>query len=209
MLSYHLERGEFMYKQKKIIFFTLLLLLIMIAILYLNSQNQRQGTEGTKVMNFLSNIERTSNSDFLFTTLKNKKIEIDVEDKIFNIKGMEDKTIFLKVFGWDCKFCKQEIPELVQLKNELGEAFEVIAIEAQNSSTEENLKQMKAHNINYPIVSGIAQEKFYAYLQEKYAWTGIIPLTIVIGKGGKVLAFELGAKSYSLAELMKAALERN
>jgi peroxiredoxin len=97
---------------------------------------------------------------------------------------------------------------LVNLKNKLGDSFEVIAIEAQEYSNEESLKYIKEYGINYHIIPGESHADFYAYLQEKYAWTGIIPLTIVISKAGDVLAFELGAKSYSLSGLMKAALLR-
>ena len=176
--------------------------------LYVINKDKTLSVKGTKVMDFISDVQILSNSDFLFETVNNKKIEIDVEDKFFKIKGMENKTVFLKVFGWNCKYCKKEIPELIKLKNRLGDSFEVIAIEAQNHTKEESLKYMEEYGVNYQIILGNSNSKFYAYLQEKYGWTGIIPLTIVIGKDGKVLAFEIGAKSYSLSELMKAALSR-
>jgi len=176
--------------------------------LYVINKDKTLSVKGTKVMDFISDVQILSNSDFLFETVNNKKIEIDVEDNFFKIKGMENKTVFLKVFGWNCKYCKKEIPELIKLKNRLGDSFEVIAIEAQNHTKEESLKYMEEYGVNYQIILGNSNSKFYAYLQEKYGWTGIIPLTIVIGKDGKVLAFEIGAKSYSLSELMKAALSR-
>jgi len=191
--------------------FKWLILLIIPAIVagfYFMGKDKELGLKGTKVMDFISNTKVLSSSDFLFETVKKQKIEIDVEDKIFKIKGMENKTVFLKVFGWNCKYCKKEIPELIKLKNKLGDAFEIIAVEAQEHTKEESLKYMKEYGINYHIVSGESQANFYAYLQDKYGWTGIIPLTIVIGKNGKVLAFEIGSKSYSLSELMKAALSR-
>ena len=192
-------------KLKGLILF--ILLGIIVAVYFIN-QNQKAQLEGTKVMTLFDDIKILSNSDFLFETVKKQKIEINVDDKIFKIKGMENKTVFLKVFGWDCKFCKKEIPELIKLKNELGDAFEVIAIEAQQYSNEESLKYIQEYGINYHIVAGASHANFYAYLQEKYGWTGIIPLTIVISKEGNVLAFEIGAKSYSISELMKAALLR-
>jgi len=186
----------------------LLIIPAIVAIFYFINENKKIDLEGTKVMDFISNTKILAHSDFLFETVKNQKIEIDVDDKIFKIKGMENKTVFLKIFGWNCKYCKKEIPELVKLKSKLGDAFEVIAVEAQQHTKEESLKYMKEYGINYHIVPGESQYKFYAYLQEKYGWTGIIPLTIVISKDGQVLAFEIGAKSYSLSELMKAALLR-
>jgi thiol-disulfide isomerase/thioredoxin len=181
---------------------------MVVAIFYYINKNKELELKGTKVVDLVSTKKIFSSSDFLFKTVKNQRIEIEVEDKVFKIKGMENKTVFLKVFGWNCRFCIKEIPELVNLKNKLGDAFEVIAVEAQEYSNEVSLKYIKEYGINYHIVSGKSQSDFYAYLQAKYGWTGIIPLTIVISKGGKVLAFELGEKSYSLSELMKAALLR-
>ncbi len=185
------------------------LIIVLTAIgLYFINQNKEIRVEGTKVMSFVANSNVLFGSDFVFETVQNEKIEIDVEDKVFKIKGMEGKVVFLKVFGWNCKYCKKEIPELVNLKNKLGDSFEIIAIEAQQYSNEESLKYMKAYGINYHIVPGEPHSKFYAYLQEKYGWTGIIPLSIVISKTGNVLAFEVGEKSFSLSELMKASLSR-
>ncbi len=190
-------------KVRGVVFFILFLVVIVVVYLLIGNRS----LEGTKVMEpkFDTSLTR---SKFLLETVKGKKIEIEAEDGIFKIKGMEEKTVFLKVFGWDCKFCKKEIPELVALKKQLGDAFEIVAVEAQHFSKEESLAYMKKYGINYHIVLGASQSEFYAYLQNRYGWTGIIPLTIVVSQGGRVLAFEIGAKSYSLSELMQAALLR-
>ena len=125
------------------------------------------------------------------------------------IEGLRDKLIFLKIFGWDCKYCKKEIPQLINLKKDLGDTFEVIAIEAEKHSNEESLKYIKKYGINYDIVNGNEQKRFYEYLKVHYGWSGVIPLTIVLDKGGNILAYEVGVKSYTLAELMKASLKKN
>ncbi len=154
-------------------------------------------------------IDKVTKADYTFETIDGTELEISVGDNAFYVKGLENKTLFLKIFGWDCQFCQKEIPQLINLKKELSDSFEVIAIEAQEHSVEESKEAIKKYGINYHIVSGDTHKDFYHYLQEKYGWTGIIPLTIVVAKGGKVLAFEVGEKSYSLAELMKMALLRN
>lgn len=195
-----------MSRQKSLIFFVSVVSVM--GLFYWFNQNKDEAMNGTRVVDLGQDVKRLPHSNFVFETVKNKKIEIDVADKIFKIKGMEEKTVFLKVFGWNCKFCNKEIPQLINLKDELGDAFEVVAIEAQHASKEESLQYIEEYGINYPIISGEPPLEFYAYLQKKYGWTGIIPLTIVIGKGGNVLAFEIGEKSYSLAELMKASLTR-
>ena len=147
-------------------------------------------------------------SIFRFKTIKGKEIILRTDNGKFKIEGMENRFVFLKIFGWDCKFCVKEIPELVKLKNNLGETFEVVSIEAQQHSKEESLKYMEKYKINYNVILGDEYQNFYAYLKVYYGWSGIIPLTIVLGKDGTVLAFELGVKSYTLAELMKASIQR-
>ncbi|MCH9739292.1 MAG: TlpA family protein disulfide reductase [Epsilonproteobacteria bacterium] len=152
----------------------------------------------------------TLNSEFNFETVHGTNINIQASDKQFKIKGMEEKLVFLKIFGWDCKYCKKEIPELIKLKRDLGDTFEVVAIEAQHASKEESLKQMEELGINYHIIAGDQYPRFQNYLKAHYGWSGnIIPLTIVLNKQGNILAFEAGAKSYSLAELIKASLTRD
>ena len=149
-----------------------------------------------------------TNNTFEFKSINGKVFKFTISDKTIRIKGLENKLVFLKIFGWDCKYCQKEIPQLINLKNDLGDTFDVIAIEAEQHSDEESLKYIKEYGINYNVVNGTGQKRFYEYLKTYYGWNGVIPLTIVLGKGGRILAYEVGAKSYTLAELMKASLAR-
>jgi thiol-disulfide isomerase/thioredoxin len=145
---------------------------------------------------------------FHLTAIDGTTFTLKTDKKKIVIEGMENKIVFLKVFGWNCQFCMKEIPELIELKTSLPNKFAVLAIEAQNTPKDVSLENIKKYGINYPVIQGEKQEKFYRYLQEQYGWTGIIPLTIVLSTQGDVLAFELGQKSYSLSELFKASLEK-
>lgn len=181
---------------------------------YINNKNNKiissepTDDQYTKVQSPENSLHPNLISTFTFKTINNKNITINTDNGKFKIDGLEDKLVFLKVFGWDCKFCIKEIPELVKLKNNLGETFEIVAIEAQQHSRKESLKYIEKYEINYDIILGNDYQRFYAYLKAYYGWSGIIPLTIVLGKDGTVLAFELGVKSYTLAELMKASIQR-
>ena len=194
---------------KKQGFIIILLTIIILGIIFFLNKSEILPNVNTEVDKVATKkIDETSRPDYIFEATDGTKLEVDVEDKAFYIKGLEEKTVFLKIFGWDCTFCQKEIPQLIKLKKELGDSFEVIAIEAQEHTIKESKEAIKKYGINYYVVPGDTHKDFYHYLQEKYGWTGIIPLTIVIAKGGKVLAFEIGEKSYSLAELMKEALLR-
>jgi len=159
---------------------------------------------------YLSAEKRSSldfNQSFIFNSMKNKTFNIEVTKKHFKVKELKGKVVFVKVFGWDCQYCKKEIPELIQLKNKFRTAFDIIAIESQHHSNEENLNLIEKNHINYHIVNGDRQKRFLDYLKEEYKWEGIIPMTIVIGTDGQVLAFEVGHKSYSLTTLLQTTLQ--
>ncbi len=151
----------------------------------------------------------TSNysENFIFNTSKGRVLHIKASKNNFKIEELKGKIIFLKVFGWNCQYCQKEIPELIKLKNNFKKAFDVIAVEAQHHSSQENIDLIKKNSINYNIVEGDKQKLFFNYLKENYGWTGIIPMTIVIGTDGKILAFEVGSKSYSLANLLHSTLK--
>ena len=161
----------------------------------------------TKVLEIKQTTPSSINHNrFQLQALNGKTFSIKAENRKFKITGMEGKIVFLKIFGWDCEFCKKEIPELIKLKNSLHDTFDVLAIEAQNHSDKQSKEFIEKYGINYNIVSGKGHKRFYTYLQKQYGWEGVIPLTIVLSKEGYVLAFEEGSKSYSLSELLKASL---
>ncbi|SFV56047.1 Thioredoxin [hydrothermal vent metagenome] len=160
----------------------------------------------TKVLEIKKTNYQINHYNFQLKALNGKTFNINAENRKFRISGMEGKTVFLKIFGWDCEYCKKEIPQLIKLKKSLSDTFDVIAIEAQNHSDKESKEFIKQYGINYNIVSGKEYKNFYTYLQKVYGWDGVIPLTIVLSKEGRVLAFEQGSKSYSLSELLKASL---
>ncbi len=200
---------------KIIILLTVAMLLLLGFYFYINNRlksrvmpNEPTDQRYTQLQSAKNSLHPDLVSTFKFKTVKDKEITVHTDNGKFKIEGMEGKFVFLKVFGWDCKFCVKEIPELVKLKNNLGETFEVVAIEAQQHSKSDSLKYMESYNVNYDVILGDDYQSFYAYLKNYYGWSGIIPLTIVLGKDGTVLAFELGVKSYTLAELMKASIQR-
>ena len=152
-------------------------------------------------------IHLNSNQNFIFNSIQSKKFNIVASKNQFQVKELKGKIIFLKVFGWDCEYCKKEMPELIQLKNKFKTAFDIIAIESQHHSNQENLNFIEKNHINYNIVNGERQKSFLDYLKQEYKWDGVIPMTMVIGTDGQILAFEVGYKSYSLTTLLQTTLQ--
>ncbi len=93
-------------------------------------------------------------SNFTFETIYGKSIKVGAEDRRMVVDGFQGKIVFLKIFGWDCQYCKKEIPELVHLKQELGDSLEIVAIEAQQHTKEESKGYKMRYGINYIIVDG-------------------------------------------------------
>ena len=147
------------------------------------------------------------NRNFIFKSVKDKTFNIKSYKNHIEIAEFKGRILFLKVFGWNCKYCQKEIPELIQLKNKFKSSFETVAIESQHHSKSENLSFIEKYNINYNILEGDNQEAFLNYLKDEYKWNGVIPLTIVINGSGKILAFESGYKSYSLTTLLQTTLK--
>ena len=185
--------------KKNNILFILLGIFLLVSIVFISIKIMNQDKKETPLL---------IKQNFTLTSIDGKSFHLKTEKKKITIEGMENKIVFLKVFGWDCNFCMKEVPELIDLQNSLSDKFAVLAIEAQNHTLETSLANVKKYGINYPIILGENKDKFYRYLQEQYGWTGVIPLTIVLSTKGDVLAFELGKKSYSLSELFKASLEK-
>jgi len=158
-----------------------------------------------------SNSKDSTNSgekrEFTFKTSQDEIFHIKAFPNHILVEELKGKILFLKVFGWDCEYCQKEIPELIKLKNKFSEAFDTIAIEYQHHLKSENLKFIKKYGINYHVVEGDKNIDFLNYLKHEYNWNGVIPLTVVIGADGRILAFEVGYKSYSLTTLLQTTLK--
>jgi len=194
-------KSELIKKDKKnkkiIIFFISLIIIIMSLFLF---------KEKDKISSLVS--DTPNQKSFVFKTIQGETFEIIASPKKFKIPKLNHKIVFLKVFGWDCKYCQKEIPELIKLKKQFDGAFDILAIESQHHSKEEDIKYIKEKGINYHVIAGDDYQDFLEYLKKYHGWNEVIPLSIVIGEDGRILAFEIGAKSYTLAELLKVSLQQ-
>ena len=174
--------------------FATILVLIVAGIYIYSNRKSKESLDYTK-------------KEFIFETSRDKKFHIKAFPNHLVVEELKGKILFLKVFGWSCEYCQKEIPELIKLKEKFSDAFDIISIEYQHHLKEENLEFIKKYGINYHIVEGDKNIDFLNYLKEEYNWNGVIPLTIVIGANGRILAFEVGYKSYSLTTLLQTTLK--
>ncbi len=192
-----------------IAFLVILLLLLLGYYFYSTKQSDVAQKSEIKVKKEKKILFPPMDKEFNFETIYGIDFKLRASEKKIKIDGLENKIVFLKIFGWKCKYCQKEIPQLIKLKKDLGDTFEVIAIESELHFDDESRRYVKEYGINYHIVNGAKCRDFYDYLKVYYGWSGLIPLTIVLGKNGNILAYEEGVKSYTLSELMKASIARD
>ena len=123
--------------KKLIIIFSTFIIAVIVAIgayFFMPTDNKQIKENSEKA------ISTSPNESFVFKTIKGQTFKIDASLQNFKIPKLQNRIVFLKVFGWDCKYCQKEIPELIKLKNQFDGAFDVIAIESQHHTTQENQK---------------------------------------------------------------------
>lgn len=118
----------------------------------------------------------------------------------FTLKGVQDgkdyslsqyrgKVVLLNFFTFFCGPCRQEMPHLSQMDQELkGRGFQTLGIAL--SSTPEQLKQLISQlGLKYPVLEGNdAVSKAYGNIE-------LVPMTFIIDKQGNIVQKILGARS--------------
>jgi cytochrome c biogenesis protein CcmG/thiol:disulfide interchange protein DsbE len=125
----------------------------------------------------------------------------------FTLKGVQDgkdyklsqfkgKVVLINFFTFFCGPCRQEMPELSQMYQELqGRGFQILGIGL--ASTPEQLKQIvKQLGLSYPVLEGNdAVSKAYGRVE-------LVPLTFIIDRQGNIVQKILGARSKADFEAM-------
>jgi cytochrome c biogenesis protein CcmG/thiol:disulfide interchange protein DsbE len=125
----------------------------------------------------------------------------------FTLKGVQDgkdyklsqfkgKVVLINFFTFFCGPCRQEMPELSQMYQELqGKGFQILGIGL--ASTPAQLMQIvKQLGLSYPVLEGNdAVSKAYGHVE-------LVPLTFIIDRQGNIVQKILGARSKADFEAM-------
>jgi peroxiredoxin len=125
----------------------------------------------------------------------------------FNLKAVQDgtgyslsqfkgKVVLVNFFTFFCGPCREEMPHLSQIHQELkGQGFQVLGIGL--SSTTDQLKQIVTQlNLAYPVLEGNDA------VSKDYGGVELVPLTFIIDKQGNIAHKVLGARSKADFEKM-------
>ncbi|MFZ5447420.1 MAG: peroxiredoxin family protein [Thermodesulfobacteriota bacterium] len=118
----------------------------------------------------------------------------------FNLKAVQDgkeyslsqyrgKVVMLNFFTFFCGPCRQEMPHLSQMYQELkGQGFQTLGIAL--ASTPEQLKQLISQlGLTYPVLEGNDT------VSKAYGGIELVPITFIIDRQGNIAHKILGARS--------------
>lgn len=111
------------------------------------------------------------------------------DGKEYSLSQFKGKVVLVNFFTFFCGPCREEMPHLSQMYQELkGQGFQTLGIGL--SSTPDQLKQLVTQlNVAYPVLEGNDA------VSKAYGGVELVPLTFIIDKQGNVAHKVLGARS--------------
>jgi peroxiredoxin len=114
----------------------------------------------------------------------------DMNGADVHLASYKGKIILLNFWATWCTPCKQEIPDLVTLQNQY--ANDVVVLGFSVDDTAEQLKEYATkYAMNYPVLVGAGHEN----IQEAYGPMWGIPVTVIIGRDGRIAKKQSGIRS--------------
>ena len=107
----------------------------------------------------------------------------------YSLSQFKGKVVLVNFFTFFCGPCREEMPHLGQMYQELkGQGFQTLGIGL--SSTPDQLKQIVTQlNLAYPVLVGNDA------VSKAYGGVELVPLTFIIDKQGNIAHKVLGARS--------------
>jgi peroxiredoxin len=111
------------------------------------------------------------------------------DGKEYSLSQFKGKVVLVNFFTFFCGPCREEMPHLSQIYQELkGQGFQALGIGL--SSTPDQLKQIVTQlNLAYPVLEGNDA------VSKAYGGVELVPLTFIIDKQGNIAHKVLGARS--------------
>ena len=117
------------------------------------------------------------------------KLKAVQDGKEYSLSQFKGKVVLINFFTFFCGPCREEMPHLSQIFQELkGQGFQTLGIGL--SSTPEQLKQIVTQlSLAYPVLEGNDA------VSKAYGGVELVPLTFIIDKQGNIAHKVLGARS--------------
>ncbi|WP_019219316.1 TlpA disulfide reductase family protein [Bartonella florencae] len=169
-------------------------------------QVEKMGTIRKAAKGFFANI-RFSDTLLDMNTLSFK----DLQGKDHKLSEFTGKPILINLWAIWCAPCRAEMPELAQLKRELGgENFDVIAINTDKTASSEKIQQF-LQNVDANNLVYYRDETMNIFNNVRKQGLALgLPITLLIDKNGHLIASYNGAAPWANADakaLIKAVIE--
>ena len=117
------------------------------------------------------------------------KLKAVQDSREYSLSQFKGKVVLINFFTFFCGPCREEMPHLSQMYQELkGQGFQTLGIGL--SSTPDQLKQIVTQlNLAYPVLEGNDA------VSKAYGGVELVPLTFIIDKQGNIAHKVLGARS--------------
>ncbi len=134
------------------------------------------------------------------TDIQGKTYQITGTENGLDIKGTQDKIVFLEFFGHKCPPCLASIPHLITLQEKYKDTLSIIAIEVQGLNNDQLKAFAQQKGMNYTVISNEKAGNFVNYIAQRAQWRGAIPFMVALDQKGNVQFMQAGM-------LPEAALE--
>ena len=114
----------------------------------------------------------------------------DMNGADVHLASFKGKVILLNFWATWCHPCKEEIPDLVALQTQYKDDIVVLGFSIDDKP--EELKEYAAkYQMNYPVLVGAGHEN----IQEAYGPMWGVPVTVVIGRDGRIAKKQSGIRT--------------
>jgi len=120
-----------------------------------------------------------------------------LDGEVVNLTDYKGKVVFLNIWATWCPPCREEMPSMQKLYNELkGEDFEILAVSIDTLGAKAVAPFMNKFNLTFPALLDTKGS-----IQGIYGTTGI-PESYIIDREGIVVEKVIGAKDWSSPEVI-------
>jgi peroxiredoxin len=110
-----------------------------------------------------------------------------LDGRTVNLKEYRGKVVFLNIWATWCPTCREEMPSMEKLSQELkGEAFEILAVSVDKAGAKAVAPFMKAHNLSFRVLLDPEGQ-----IARPYGVTGV-PESFIINKEGIIEKIVIG-----------------
>lgn len=121
-----------------------------------------------------------------------------LDGKMVSLTDYKGKVVFLNIWATWCPPCREEMPSMEKLYQQLkGEDFEILAVSVDASGAETVGPFMKKYGLSFPALLDAG-----GTIQYLYGTTGL-PESFIIGKEGIIEKIVIGPMDWSTPEVFR------